>query len=557
MPSTLRPRLSQSLSAEEAGSGFRPTTGMAVAVLVLLVVSNGPLFVCMPLTNDTALYDLQARVVREGGVPYRDILEPNLPGVLWVHVAVRSLLGERSEVMRMFDLSLFGVIVFLLTRWLRAAGRSTVVQAWTAAALLLFYFSVSEWSHCQRDVWLLVPALGGLHLRRRQGLRVASEPTLRSVFAWAAAEGAVWGSAVWLKPMVVIPMLAAWIVSAMHMRRRRWIACDLGGLLVGGLLVGGAGIAWLAWSGGWPFFWETLVEWNARYFTAGKEHWTAVRFAAMAYRLFPWILLHLAAVPCAALEVSAWLWRKEGPLARDARFSLALFAAFYLAWLVQSFFLQHLFDYVHAPGILLAVMLLSAIPWSPAPSRACRLAATGVLAVAVLVSPALHGDRLSLWARCWTEGSTPEIRNRLAHIQYPNWEDLDRAAKFLRSQNLRDGELTCFHNDLVYLYNELNLRPSTRFVYVEALLVFFPERRGEIRAALASSRQRFLVTDMATAGLTQEELQAGSQGENAHLPPAFPEELKGRFPWSYPIAFRAGSIIIQRPVKKSIKPEPP
>ena len=62
----------------------RGTLALWLAVLVLGV----PVFVCMPLTSDVVLYDLQARTVHAGGVAYRDIFETNLPGMIWVHMLV-------------------------------------------------------------------------------------------------------------------------------------------------------------------------------------------------------------------------------------------------------------------------------------------------------------------------------------------------------------------------------------------------------------------------------------------------------------------------------------
>ena len=75
---------------------LQPTAATAWGVLALLLAVNVPLFLCMPLTDDTTLYDLQARNLMQGGVMYRDIFEPNLPGVVWVHIAIRSLLGTSS-----------------------------------------------------------------------------------------------------------------------------------------------------------------------------------------------------------------------------------------------------------------------------------------------------------------------------------------------------------------------------------------------------------------------------------------------------------------------------
>ncbi len=325
-----------------------------------------------------------------------------------------------------------------------------------------------------------------------------------------------------------------------------------------------AGVAWLCWSGAWPYFWETFTEWNPRYFEAGKEHWTAERLVGTVYRLLPWSLLHLAAAPWAVLELGVWLRGRYSRNGHNVRTSQTLLSVFYLAWLAQSLFLQHLFDYVHAPGILLAVTVLChglsssrAASGLAEPATAdlhntlsrapvWRFAAIGFLTLAFLASPVLHADRLSAWPACWTHGSTPEVRNRLAFFKYPDWEDLHDAANYLRQQEPRDGEVTCFNNNLVYLYEELNLRPSTRFVYLEALLIFFPERQAEIRAALDASRQQFLVTDLTAAGVRGADVRLGAQGENGSLPPAFPPALQRHFPWSYPVAYRAGSIIVHR-----------
>lgn len=56
-------------------------------VLAALIVSNLSVFLCMPLTAHTALNDLQALTVRNGGVLDREILERNLPGAVWLRFA--------------------------------------------------------------------------------------------------------------------------------------------------------------------------------------------------------------------------------------------------------------------------------------------------------------------------------------------------------------------------------------------------------------------------------------------------------------------------------------
>ncbi len=80
-------------------------TSLVAGVLFLAFCGYAvPLFLRMPLTNDAQMYDLQVRLLHQGGVLYRDILEPNLPGVVWIQSLVRNAVGWSSEALRAFDL---------------------------------------------------------------------------------------------------------------------------------------------------------------------------------------------------------------------------------------------------------------------------------------------------------------------------------------------------------------------------------------------------------------------------------------------------------------------
>lgn len=526
---------------------LRPTAPTAWIVVTLLLAVNGPLFLCMPLTDDTTLYDLQAMNVMQGGVMYRDIFEPNLPGVVWLHVAIRSLLGTSSIAMRAADLFFFATVVWLLTRWLRVQGRSAAAQGWLAAVLFLFYLSISEWCHCQRDTWMLMPALAALHLRRRQIDRLtAGDATRLAAIRWAILEGVIWGAGVWIKPLIMVPALACWLVSAIHIRKPR-ILFDLAGLLAGGVTIGLAGTCWLVSSGAWPAFYETWTQWNPQYLAARSDHWTSLRFLGMIYRLSPWMLIHLVAIPVSLgvlLTSFQRLFESSASTARDATSTQSLLAALYLGWIIESFFLQHLFDYVHVPSLLLAMAVLAAAPRVLVERRQWQVAVIGFLGLAALSSPLLQTERIRCWATCVNEGSTPAVRNRLSHFDHPNWEDMQRVAVYLQQQKVGDGELTCFNNNLIHLYTALNLRPSSRYVYLETLLVFFPERRQRIYQSLAETKQRYLVTDLARIGLTPLQLEAIVPGKP--LPEDFPQVLKKRTPFANPIVFRAGNIAVHR-----------
>lgn len=551
---------SSTIEARQASRGSnRWSSRLAWTALAALVISNVPLFVCMPLTADTALYDLQAEMVLEGGVLYRDIFEVNLPGVVWLHVLVRSLLGWSSEAIRVADLAIFTGIVLLLTGWLRRFGRSSAVPIWTAVALYGFYFSLSEWCHCQRDTWMLFFALLGLSLRRRQVERLSSDrPDLPAGACRAFAEGAVWGLGFWIKPFVAVPALASWIVAWRQIGNRRHVAVDFAALLGGGIAIGGAGVAWMSASGAWPYFVEIMTEWNPEYFAARESFELTTFVPSVLDRQFrPWIVVHAVAVPLAVIWLKEFL---RGPRRAIGTGSASappvcapLFGAFYLGWVVQSLFLQHFHGYVIAPGIVLAIPVVAA-GLGRFQRWALRPAIAVLVGVHLISSPAFRPDRLACWRECVANGSTPEIRDRVKRRRLdaiypgtPHSRDLAAVAGFLVEKNLRDGELTCYSFPVLSLYHSLDLRPPSRFVCPREFAVhYFPSRSGDIRRSLESSPQKYVVTDLVISGFRLEEaLAVGPDGPSA-APPAYPRDLKNVYPWSHPVVFRAGRYLVHR-----------
>ncbi len=550
------PRAAPTLpSAEPRPSRVEHANGLIPVLLcgVALLTIGGPPFVRMPLTNDAVLFDLQARLASEGSVLYRDMLEPNLPGVVWIHLAVRAALGDSSESLRLFDLFIAGAVISLGAVWVRRAGGSLRASAWFAFAALLFYLSISEWCHCQRDAWMLLPSLAALTIRGRQTARwldpsnpLASRPAL----GWAALEGILWGSGVWIKPYVALPGFVAWAVTQLLVRRRRCLILDTTGLLTGGLLMGACGVSWLVQAGSWEAFWFTLTEWNPRYFAAGREHWTLARCIPMAIRLWPWTLLHVIAAPLAVHS----LWQVSRRDAAERALPHGgvlhpLLAAFYLAWTAQAFGLQHLFDYVHAPALMIALLLVAsrmATAMAGANRPGQQLAAAAFLLLAVVSSPLLKSECLQVWSRCIKGPNSPRLQDRLAHFDNPNREDLARVAEFLRRNGAAGPDVCCYNSDLVSLYQVLHLQPPMRFVYLHELLVFFPDRNDEIAAALEQSGQRFVVTDLVSCGMPR--AQAEEIGPDGPLapPPTYPRNRSNSYPWSHPVVFRSGTYLVHR-----------
>ena len=288
--------------------------------------------------------------------------------------------------------------------------------------------------------------------------------------------------AFWIKPYVAVPALLVWFVAARLAYRAgvpvRSLSRDAAVVLAGGLVAGVIGLAWLIGSGAWPYFVEMATVWNPEYFqydvTGGERRKLLLGFLV---RFFPWLFIHLAAVPVALRQ-----------LVRADR-SAALLAAFYLGWLFQSALLQHMFDYVQLPAVLLGVaVVVGHVSRGPSPVPR-RLFAT-FLVVCVLVRVPLLVERLDVWPRCWREGSSPQLRDRLSVLHKLNWPELQRTANYLRAREAASGEVTCVNMPAAALYRELDIEASTRYHFLQNNWLSFRRQRPRILRDLAASRRR-------------------------------------------------------------------
>lgn len=542
-------------------------TWLAAVILLLILILNVPLFIRMPLATDVVLYDLQAQTVLEGGTLYQDMFETNLPGIVWVHMLVRSLVGMSSDAIRIVDLLIFSGTTLLLALWNRRNSLSVTGMLWVEIALFSFYFSVSEWSHFQRDTLILLPAMGALWFRRQQMDRLVKarerdqQPSLSAVWGWAFLEGVFWAAAFWVKPFVAVPALCVWAGSLVIARGSRRRLIDFLGVLSGGLVLGAAGILWMWQNGAWPAFYETFTEWNPEYVAARKAGWDTLRFAQFLYRFYPWFLLHLIAVPLALLAIRDY-WKQRNASADHASLAAGvrdffLLSLMYLGWLFQSYAFQHLFDYVHPPSHLLAIAVIGGYLGRRSCQQSLSWGWKGGMALffvlVVLSFPAFKPKRAQLWTTCVLNSSNAQLKADLAMLVQVDWNDLEAVKEFLKAQNLKDQELHCYNSTLVYLYPELSLEPATRFVFFDSVLVFCPNHRDELYAAINESPQKYIVTDLIDSGFGREAALAKSNDSDQLTPPDYPVSLKGSYPWSQPVVFRAGRYLVhqvKRPMGK-------
>lgn len=543
---------------------------------LVLVGSQVPIFVQQTLTPDTVLYDLQARCLLNGGVLYRDILEPNLPGIVWVHAIVRSFIGWLSMALLVFDLFVVLAIGLLLAKLVRTgAGRSDESQAMIALTLpgvLLFYFGTSEWCHGQRDTWMLLPCLVAVLIRVKvlQGLKRVDCRLPRfsfQQFGWGTLEGIFWAIGFWLKPFVAVPALAVQLVSIRYSSGFRSWSLQLLSVLFGGLLTGAAGIALMVQSGCWTYFWDQLTQWNGDYFQSGRTRWTLDRFVDHAMRFQPWIWLHVGAIAISVRQLIAKRTAAAAGKCKDPAVVGNLLGALYLGWILQAFIVQQLFDYIHVPGVLLAwaICIRSAAAALTAP-RPLQTAAddratwktltlpafAAFLCLALVVSPMVRWNRQQLWLECVQACSgsalSPQSKDQIAQFPFPRWTELQPMIEHLREAGIADKALIAYNGNLIHLYPELGIPPVTRFVYLDVLARSFPGRRSEMIAALERSAVRFVVSDLREDGWE------GDLPTNGLLPASLADRQSSLcFPYNQTPVFRSGGYVlfqIDHPVER-------
>ena len=202
-------------------------------------------------------------------------------------------------------------------------------------------------------------------------------------------------------------------------------------------------------------------------------------------------------------------------------------------------------------GKLIALLLLTS-RLAPTPlavhktPRVWRGAAYAFAMLALVASPLLHSERHQLWTSCVRGPNSPLLQDKLAHFKNPDREDLARVATFLDRNGVGGRDVCCYNSDLVSLYQTLELLPPTRFVYLQELLVFFPNRRGEIGEALDRSGHRFVVTDLVSSGLAREQAEEIGPDGPMSPPPAYQALPADRYPWSQPVVYRSGTYLVLR-----------
>jgi hypothetical protein len=202
-----------------------------------------------PLVHDAPLMHYVAWRMLEGGVPYRDVFDMNVPGVYLLHLLVVATAGTGDAAWRAFDLA-----------WMALGALGVAAFAWrwgalaaAAGALLfaLYHLAGGAWQAGQRD-FLLCPLL----LAGALGVARWVESRGRGALAWG---GLALGASVTIKPhaVVLVTALGA-LVAVAAWRAGGGLVAPLGVFVGSALVVPLALVTWLAAAGALPA-WRAIV----------------------------------------------------------------------------------------------------------------------------------------------------------------------------------------------------------------------------------------------------------------------------------------------------------
>jgi hypothetical protein len=368
-----------------------------------------------------------------------------------------------------------------------------------------------------------------------------------------------------VKPHLLFVAFAVWLVTARRVSWRDHLA-----VFAGGVIALGAGWAWLVESGAWPYFLDVWRTWNRDYLaTVASE--LPFRILFQLHYFPPYSVCALLAVPLAVANLRCATPRTGNGAAptEPAALRRATLAAAYLAWLVTALMLQRPFHYVHVPETLLMIAVFAANRW-PVPFvlvavqvlASCWFAASGLTAEQVPPHPAFDADRTRWWSACVAAEPPREARRGVAmwaqHFGGVDPVELGAVADFLRTQNVRDGELIAWHDSPHALYLDLGVKPRFRFMHVGTAAGLGKWQEAQVLRELheALPHTRFVVSDMNRVTAKYGELNTlDADG----LPKVLPEWQRAEFPWNQPVVFRSpgGRYLvhrIERPVTSARMP---
>ncbi|HEY7665944.1 MAG TPA: hypothetical protein VH934_22730 [Xanthobacteraceae bacterium] len=336
---------------------------VALANLPLAAVASALLWRSRdwPLVGDATIFHFIADQMRMGAVPYRDIIDVNMPLIYVIHAAVVAAGGMSDIAWRAFDLGAAAMLAGLIVLLVAPAGRAVALHA--ALIVLIMHLLLGPYSAGQRDFLMSIPALAvalasAAAAENRGAPRARLSLLLAGVFSVIAAS---------IKPTGLL-LLGLPAAGTMGLRWREALSIAAGAAATGLLML------------------ATLAAYGALDAFIGMMRGLMPAYAVLGSRPLPDILrdtlVWLAPVAGLALAAALSLRAAKPPRVR-VMIGLALFGLVHLIAQRKGWF-YHI--YPLAIGLCCwGAWSLSALPTR----RALASLAVTAAALALLVPPAL------------------------------------------------------------------------------------------------------------------------------------------------------------------------
>ena len=252
------------------------TLGLTVLSLIALLLALASLG--NDIAVDTPLLHYWAWLVAEQGrVPYLESHEISMPMPLLIHMAIGGLIGYDDLHVRIGDLLLLSLFLWLTWYWMRPFGR---YSAWGACTLFaLAYLGQGAAMTLQRDYLGLIPIAGALALATAAQTGKGQQQSAQKTRNLLLGIGALFSLSAMVKPHSLLALLpVAWYLHRyQQLDNRRHIVWLVAGLTLPGLAV----LVWLTASGGLYAFFEMALTYLPLHndlngdieVLRGAEHW--------------------------------------------------------------------------------------------------------------------------------------------------------------------------------------------------------------------------------------------------------------------------------------------
>jgi len=238
------PQAIQTLSAtrRDASANFLAGIVSAWKIGLLLVLSLAVLFFVKgtwhwPLVGDAPLLHYVVFLAQHGRIPYRDILDPNMPGAYFVEWIVIHFFGPGALAWRLFDFGLLAAAAACMFAICRPHG--WFAGAFAAGIFALIHGRDGLADLGQRDLVMSVLLLAACACLF-SNLRLSR--SRRREFALALASGFFFAFAASIKPTALLFAVPFLILSTIALRRRdrpvaRHVAAALTGFAIPGIAI--------------------------------------------------------------------------------------------------------------------------------------------------------------------------------------------------------------------------------------------------------------------------------------------------------------------------------